>query len=682
MECGKDGRGAENEEAEWATQRSDSGCSDQCVNCITGCCSTTHKELAIDLEDRSPHVKLSQVAAESKSPIRSKTYELEVKNLHYTVGQQLKCFSGKLAFSREESDTKIKCPSLQILHDVSCHAKPGEILAIAGPSGAGKSTLLEILAGRIRPSSGSSSILVNRQPMRVAHFRRISGYVMQHDALFPLLTVFETLMFSAHLRLASSTPESEKASRVEMLMTELGLQHVAGSRIGSDTIRGISGGERRRVSIGVDVIHDPAVLLIDEPTSGLDSAAALQVMSMLRSMAESHDRTIVLSIHQPGYRILQLVHAILLLSRGSVAHHGSLELLGSRLAAAGHQIPPQINVLEYAIETISDTERSRVLLSKTGIFSSINQTLHCQPLSTSESIGSEKDDQAVYDQLTFANSRAREILILCQRFGKVVIRTRQLFAARSMQAILAGIGLGSIFFSLRYDERGVQERLGFFAFTLTFLLSSTTEALPLFLEEREIVMRETSRGAYRISSYVIANTLVFLPFLLFCSLLYSAPVYWLVGLSCALSSYLFFVLVVWLIVVMANSFVAFISALAPNFIMGYSLISGVIGAFFLFSGYFISKESIPKYWIFMHYLSLYKYPLDALLINEYSHLEIKCFGPMLMGECTFTGKEVLVQSGIDKESKWVNLVIMVVFAIAYRFLCYLILRLRPKQTKQ
>ncbi|KAE8718088.1 putative Basic helix-loop-helix DNA-binding superfamily protein [Hibiscus syriacus] len=163
--------------------------------------------------------------------------------------------------------------------------RPGEIMAIAGPSGAGKTTLLEILAGMI--------------PMT-----RFSD-----EFLFPVLTVQETLMYSARLRLHDSKRHGKVAVgiRVKELLRELGLEHVANV------------GEKRRVSIGVDLVHDPAVLLLDEPTSGLDSASALHVASLLKSMATKQGKTIVLTVHQPG-----------------------------------HSIPRHVNVLEFAIDVTQD----------------------------------------------------------------------------------------------------------------------------------------------------------------------------------------------------------------------------------------------------------------------------------------------------------------------------------------
>lgn len=614
-----------------------------------------------------------------------KTYEIKVRNLSYSIAIDK---PGLHVFHPCGGPER---PVHNILKNISCDAKAGEILAIVGPSGAGKSTLLEILAGRIRPGGAKNSILVNERPVNPSQFRRISGYVTQEDALLPFLTVKETLMYSARFRLPASVSKLEKEAKVEALISELGLAHVSSNRIGDESIRGVSGGERRRVSIGVDVIHDPAVLFLDEPTSGLDSAAALHVVEMLHAMAKKpQSRTIILTIHQPSYRILNLINSILILTKGSVAHHGSLKSLHDSLESAGRKIPPQLNALEYAMEIISETtanfdhESSGNVFTEQGLpqrnFQDPFAGLGLASIVGPEQIGLYDDGD---DSVTYANSRCSEIYTLSCRFCKIIYRTQQLFLARTMQAIVAGVGLGTVYLKVGYDQRGLDERLGFFAFTLTFLLSSTTEALPIFLQERQILMRETSRGAYRVSSYVISNTLVFLPFLMIIAILFAVPVYWLVGLSSTWNAFLFFVFIVWLIVVMANSLVVFLSALAPDFITGNSLIFTILGAFFLFSGYFISKDNIPKYWMFMHYISLYKYPLDSLLINEYSSLANKCFSwyPEL-NVCAVTGEEILEQRGLQKGRRWMNVEIMVGFAIFYRILCYVILKRRACRAKR
>lgn len=598
-----------------------------------------------------------------KAPVsgdRRISYTIETKNLSCTYQSPYDEFSW-LFYCRSP-----KISPRFIIKNVNFEAKPGEITAIAGPSGAGKTTLLEVLAGKIPPRKVSGQVLVNGHPIHAESFRRLSGHVTQDDALFPLLTVEETLTYSALLRL----PDGKRVAcqRVKLLMKELGLDHIAGSRVGEGSIHGISGGERRRLSIGVELIHDPIVLLIDEPTSGLDSASALHIVSLLRLMVVNQCKTIILTIHQPGFRILELLDRLVLLSSGRVLHDGSLQLLEERLKYAGHHIPSHINVLEFAIEITNSID---IQISEAD-----NSADNASRFSSSISI--EKTCPS------YTNSRFQEVLILGERFSKNIFRTKELFATRVLQALLVGSILGTVYMKVGDDQGKVslQTRLGFFAFSLSFLLSSTTEGLPIFLQERRIFMRETLRGAYRVSSYVLANTIVFFPFLLMVGLLYSTPAYWLVGLRRDIDGFVYFALVVWMVVLMSNSFTACCSALVPNFIMGTSIIAGLMGSFFLFSGYFIAQENIPRYWIFMHYLSLFKYPFESLMINEYGGKGgSKCL-ENVVGECVLYGNEYLRQQGLKQSQKWSNLAVMLGFIFGYRVLCFSILWYKSYNTRK
>lgn len=565
---------------------------------------------------------------------------------------------------------------VNILQSVSFQARSSEILAIVGPSGTGKSSLLRIVSGRVREKDfDPKSVWINdRCVSSPAQLRKICGFVAQEDNLLPLLTVKETLMYSAKFRLKEMSSK-DREKRVESLMLELGLSGVADSFVGDEENRGISGGERKRVSIGVDVIHDPPILLLDEPTSGLDSTSALQVIELLSSMAKSRQRTVVLSIHQPSYRILGYIHNFVILSHGSVVHNGSLESLEETIYKQGFQIPLQLNALEFAMEIIQTLENHSN--SKTCI-SPLEYAIW-----NGEGIG--EAQQGIIKSKKMGNCcffNLVEIMFLCSRFWKVIYRTKQLFLARTMQALVGGFGLASVYMKVRKDEGGVAERLGLFAFSLSFLLSSTVEALPIYLQERRVLMKETSRGAYRISSYMIANTIIFFPFLFAVAVLFSVPVYWLVGLNPSISAFTFFTFVVWIIVLMASSLVLFLSAVSPDFISGNSLICTVLGAFFLFSGYFIPKQNIPKYWMFMYYVSLYRYPLDSLLTNEYWSVRSECFS--WHGEdhsqCLLTGNDVLKSRGLEKDTRWINVGIMLGFFVLYRLLCWIILARRASKT--
>lgn len=207
-----------------------------------------------------------------------------------------------------------------ILHGISGVASPGEILAVLGPSGSGKSTLLSALAGRLHGRGLTGTILANGRRLSRSTVRR-TGFVTQDDVLYPHLTVRETLVFCALLRLPRALTRAEKASAAEAAIAELGLFKCADTIIGNSLIRGISGGERKRVSIAHEMLMSPSLLILDEPTSGLDSTAAQRLMATLEAVAQ-RGRTVVTSVHQPSSRVYQMFRSVLVLSEGRCLYYG------------------------------------------------------------------------------------------------------------------------------------------------------------------------------------------------------------------------------------------------------------------------------------------------------------------------------------------------------------------------
>ncbi|KAK2983599.1 hypothetical protein RJ640_023133 [Escallonia rubra] len=589
---------------------------------------------------------------EQSSPPTHKTYKITASSICYTKP------SATIAPTFLFKPPCTTTPPTYILRDVSLTAYPSQILAIVGPSGAGKSTLLDILAARTSPSNGS--LLLNSSPLNPSSFRKLSAYVPQHDACLPLLTVYETFEFAARLL----NPKTTDVSIIVIsLLAELRLTHLAHTRLA----HGLSGGERRRVSIGLSLLHDPAVLLLDEPTSGLDSNSAFKVMQTLRSIADSRQRTIILSIHQPSFKILSTIDRILLLAKGTVIHHGALSSLDTFLLTNGFTVPPQLNALEYAMEILNQLDKNEPV----------------SPPSMPQSPNNSAPTTNPFEGIRYKSSRIHEIAALYNRFWKIIYRTKQLLLTNTLQALVVGLVLGTIYINIGFDKAGIEKRMGLFAFTLTFLLSSTTETLPIFINERPILLRETSSGVYRLSSYIIANTLVFLPYLLAIAIVYSVSLYFLVGLCGTWQAFAYFILIIWVIVMMANSFVLFLSSVAPNYIAGTSLVTVLLAGFFLFSGYFIAKDSMPKYWVFMHYFSMYKYGLDALLINEYSCLVSRCL--MWYDDkktCMVTGRDVLDKRGLHESQRWTNVYILIGFFVLYRLMCFLVLIRRVSRSKK
>ncbi|CAM6122461.1 unnamed protein product [Calypogeia fissa] len=644
---------------------------------------------------------------------------------------------------------------MSLLDQISGEARDGEILAVMGPSGSGKSTLIDALAQRIVPESLAGNITLNGEQVSNSLLRSISAYVMQDDLLFPMLTVQETLMFAAEVRLPNSSHSTDrKKERVNQLLHQLGLHSVANTIIGDEGHRGVSGGERRRVSIGIDIIHDPLLLFLDEPTSGLDSTSAYLVIRTLQKIAQTGS-IVILSIHQPSYRILGLLDRLIILAFGQKIYGGSPAGLNSFYEAFGRPVPEHENSTEHALDLIQELHTSvtgikpLVQFSKTwkghdsdgdsGLKALVGTVDVKGAITASIARGKLVATRGYNDQemgcdygvsefgrlsdsasmvVKFANPWWREVPVLIWRSLINISRTPELFLMRLGTVVVTGFLLATVFWGLDDSPKGVQERLGFFAFAMSTTFYTCADALPVFLQERYIFMRETAHNAYRKSSYVLAHAVIYVPFLAILSIAFSVTIWWAVGLAGGSSGFGFFFLIVWASFWTGNSFVTLLSALLPNVMLGYTIVVAILAYFLLLSGFFISRDRIPKYWLWFHYLSIIKYPYEAVLINEFDRAG-SCYelgsdilygtplaaipDPALLNgilgflrtalkgtayetlngnTCITTGHDILESRDINQLSKWALLAITFSFGVFFRLLFYIVLRCSGKNRRR
>ncbi|KAJ3036219.1 hypothetical protein HDV00_002973 [Rhizophlyctis rosea] len=252
---------------------------------------------------------------------------------------------------------------LVVLDGVHGMVKSGEVLAIMGGSGAGKTTFLDILARRSKAGTVTGEILVNGKFMSDEAYRSIVGFVDQEDTLMDTLTVYETILYSALLRLPRTMSYAEKKRRVEETMVELGIEGIANRRVGKAGARGISGGEKRRVSIACELVTSPSILFLDEPTSGLDSYNAYNVIECLVSLARTYHRTIIFTIHQPRSNIYALFDQLVLLAKGKMVYSGPAQApVIEHFRSMGFECPVGFNIADYLVDltmhVISEDEQA------------------------------------------------------------------------------------------------------------------------------------------------------------------------------------------------------------------------------------------------------------------------------------------------------------------------------------
>lgn len=537
---------------------------------------------------------------------------LEWKGINYTVsnGNTNKVENS----SKQVASNSVMTNGVRtLLNNLSGRARPGELLAVMGTSGAGKSTLLDVLAGRLESPTLTGSLTVNGREVDKRSFRKDTGYVMQSDALFPLLTVRETIRYAAYLRIQDKTTQ-EKNEIADSIIKLLRLEKCADTIIGDDDNRGLSGGEKRRVSIAVDIVHFPPVIFLDEPTSGLDSSTALSVIDSLKTLAVQMNCTVVMTIHQPSTRLFQLLDQVIFLCAGKVTYQGPVANLSSYIDAKFKEAslgpapignPPEVFLdftdqllIEDRLSVVTNTyygqDAEKIVFSDKALISSTSGT----------------------QETSYANDFFTETTLLMSRAMTNIMRTKELFMGRVFSAIFFGILIGTLFLNSENDSLlEVNHLLSYFVFTIAFFYYTSLEALPIFLSEREIFQREFSRGAYRAASYTIATLLVQLPFLLGIALLYTCITWWLVGLPNLATVFWFQVLCVFTVLVTGHVFATMFSVLVPNPMAGQTAGSGLFSVMFLFSGFFIRGEDIPKYWYWLYYSSLFKFAYDSMMVN-------------------------------------------------------------------
>ncbi|KAJ4812845.1 ABC transporter G family member 2 [Rhynchospora pubera] len=612
-----------------------------------------------------------------------------------------------------------------ILDSVSGEAREGEILAILGPSGSGKSTLIDALANRIARKSLDGLISLNGEKIDIEEkLKAISAYVMQDDLLYPMLTVQETLMFSAELRLPQSVSRSKKRERVSKLIELLGLGLVASAIVGDEGKRGISGGERRRVSIGVDIVHDPTILFLDEPTSGLDSTSAFMVVKVLQDIARRRS-IVIMSIHQPSSRILGLLDHVLFLCKGTTVFDGPPASLPLFFSEFGRSIPEDQNRAEFVLDLIHELQsvpdgikpliefKNSWLERRNAFHNGTSKSAHKRLLKDVIAAGCSHEKLNSYEYQKFANPWWAEVWILTRRSSVNTLRTPQLFLTQLGAVVLTGFIMGTLFWRLDGSPKGVVERVAFFTVAVSTMFYICAESLPTFLEERYIFIRETAHNMYRQSSYVISRTISSFPPLIVLSLTFALITFFAVGLAGGFPGLLFFMATILASFWAGSGFALFLSSILSHIVLGYAVVVAFLRFFVIFSGFFINRDRIPHYWIWFHYLSLVKYPYEAAMQNEFSDPN-KCFvrGVQMFDNtpvepypyqtkvnlltnisrslrmnltsttCITTGPALLKWDAVTDLSKWNCLWTLVAWGFFFRFMFYIFLLAGSKNKRK
>lgn len=608
-----------------------------------------------------------------------------------------------------------------ILEDICCHFPAGKMTAVMGPSGAGKTTLLKAVAGdsvrgikmfsskpeieeeKIKKveeaddgvESDVSSItsakqakkkggqlkpfLLNGKAATPQDIKDVSSMVYQDDVILPTMTVKEAIMFAARLRNPQALTANQNdllESRVSHLMHVLGLTKVADTEIGEPAKGGISGGERKRTSIAMQLVTNPPILFLDEPTSGLDAGMAMTLVKHLEQLTKEQGISVIATIHQPSSQVFHLFDWLVILSgEGKVVYEGPVAQVVPYFAALGYECPQYDNPADYLfLEVLSDPSRQQSLrhswLEKNeSVVKEIRQI-----------VGTAKEGfSGAFTPLPGKLERHKasfwqQFKLLARRAGRNLVRDKMILRFKFVRSIFFALMISAIYRrpalgegEQPYEAYGlIQDRIS----TLYFLLTNETfsnlgGALNVFQKERPVFLREYKQGLYDVDAYYLAKILVELPAQCFFPVLTSTIPYFVIGLR---SGWKHYVTAMSTIVMMSNLSAAIGLLLGSAFAkmeMALAVMPMIMLPFMIFGGVLVNLKNIPKIFTPFRYMSPIKHAFVVLTKNDLTDY--------VFGDCTppsmCTGNSALKQFSIDEEPEiWVELAILGI-SLLFLYIC-------------
>ncbi|KAJ2664176.1 hypothetical protein IWW48_000945 [Coemansia sp. RSA 1200] len=639
-----------------------------------------------------------------------------------------------LSWSDINYDVPVKDGVRRLLHNVSGSIYPGEVVAIMGSSGAGKTTLLNVLSGRVQGGKLFGDIKFNGAKRNPHTFKRMLAYVEQDDLMHSTLTVEETLSISAKLRLPNSKyTDQDKKQRVEEVMRQLRLSHIANSRIGGEGKRGISGGERKRVSIGIELVTEPSILVLDEPSSGLDSSSAEMVVQLTKDMAHERNLCTLMTIHQPSAEMVAQFDKLILLSQGKVVYMGPADQALQYFEKLGYPStnPNPANFYidlmtidfsssdatkesETRVQSLVDCyaefnrNGSKLLVNKSsesesetaGNANNNSSGINIQSLKEAEipsntnlapsssshrgsvyyesytspdkDITNEAANLALYE-VTPRNSWLSEVLVLLKRDYVLNIRNLSLFYGALYQSFMMTIFIGFVFFQLKTDQASIQNRIGaLFMLLIQGSFPVTFSVMTVTMLGRNVLTRERSTGSYRMSSYYVARALGFYPPVCFPLVIMFIGVYFIAHLQYDAGK--FFIGVALLLTIIYTSMgLAFgIAMLMTKLETAHIIAPTTLATLFLFAGNLSNSDSVTPVLRWIKYICIYYYSYSGFMQNEFGGLKFECDNSA--SSCYHTGEEVLSAYALDKFPIWLTIIINLALGTGFYIIGYIALR--------
>ncbi|XP_050723017.1 protein white-like isoform X2 [Eriocheir sinensis] len=581
-----------------------------------------------------------------------------------------------------------KRPKAHILKNVSGVCEGGQLLAIMGASGAGKTTLLNVLTYRTRKLDITGDIFINGRPVDMRTIAGVSAYVQQEDLFTGVFTVEEQLNFNAQLRIGKDVPQSERKRRVAEVMTELGLNKCANTRIGiPGRIKGISGGEKKRLAFACEMITNPLLLLCDEPTSGLDSFMAQSVVRAMKRLT-GLGKTVIATIHQPSSEVFAMFDRLLLLAEGRVAFQGTVEEAHIFFTRLERPCPSNYNPADHFIYSLAIRggmeEECRQFVSHVcdsfrdaeGVEVRRHIDECMEPPKSDDALASIKLPKSPYRA-----SWVNQFAAMTRRNFLEQIRDPILLTLKIFQSLFFAVVFGLIYLDLDKDGINLTAVTNIsgvlFVFVTNMTFANMFPVVTTFSAEMPLFLREHWNGLYRTDVYFLTRNLVELPIFIISSFGFILIAYYMVGLRSDFENFLIASLIIVIVANVAVSYGYMISCLAKNYQTALVLSTPLTFPLLLFGGFYMKPGTIPPYLDWLSYLSWFKYAFEALSINQWKGWEEICldipFNPLYCNNTISVEDEVMGHLGFDVNNLWIDIGAMLALMVGYRLLAFLFL---------
>jgi ABC-type multidrug transport system ATPase subunit len=471
--------------------------------------------------------------------------------------------------------------SKRILQNLNLTAESGASYALMGPSGAGKTTFLEMMTLGLKGGKATGSVTLNNQKLTFESFRRQAVYVEQYDTHWAFLTCRETMHYAARLYLSENRVEREE--RVAAVMTKLGLNECADTYAGNQFFKGLSGGQKKRLTLGMALLKAPVLMLLDEPTSGLDAASTDSVMKALKDMCKECNLIAIATIHQPSTEVFMGFNEVMFLANGRTAYSGKTSEVAAYCESIGKQLPPHTNPADWFIDLINSEFAGRKAVDRI-----VEAWARKHP-----GLPRKQIDQLPDLPTSVQPPSCQQLWAVFSRQCLLSLRDPTLYLGRMFAFLFANIFFALVFYKTRpMEQKYVYAKfylVGWFIGVPTLLSVVVVFATNL---EFHLVKKEIKNGMLKTGAYLACSTFITIPYMLIlstCALYVPGFIAnWDISPSAMLQPITLFALTLWCFEGMGQ----LVGVVFKNAMVGMLAMMGLWFATFLFMGSFLQESFI------------------------------------------------------------------------------------------